>query len=99
MLITDYSSLLVDFAPTGLPLLCFGYDLEEYEAAVRGFYVPFEETVPAPLLRTEDELADALADPEAACAPFAGRREEFVAGLLPARRRRRAARVADRVFS
>ena len=44
---------------------------------------------PAPLLRTEDELAAALADPEAACAPFAGRREAFVAGLLPARRRRR----------
>ena len=28
VLVTDYSSLLVDFAPTGLPLLCFGYDLE-----------------------------------------------------------------------
>ena len=99
VLVTDYSSLLVDFAPTGLPLLCFGYDLEEYEAAVRGFYVPFEETVPAPLLRTEDELAAALADPEAACAPFAGRREEFVAAFCPLDDGGASARVADRVFS
>ena len=99
VLVTDYSSLLVDFAPTGLPLLCFGYDLEEYEAAVRGFYVPFEESVPAPLLRTEDELAAALADPEAACAPFAGRREEFVAAFCPLDDGGAAARVADRVFS
>ena len=60
VLITDYSSMLADFAPTGLPLLCFGYDLEEYAETVRGFYVPFAETVPAPLLRTEDERSGKL---------------------------------------
>ena len=99
VLITDYSSLLVDFAPTGLPLLCFGYDLEEYAAAVRGFYVPFAETVPAPLLRSEDELAAALADPEAASAPFAARREGFVAEFSPLDDGGAAARVADAVFA
>jgi len=61
--------------------------------------VPFAETVPAPLLRTEDELAEALADPEAACAPFAGRRDAFVAGFCPLDDGGAAARVADRVFS
>ena len=99
VLITDYSSMLADFAPTGLPLLCFGYDLEEYAETVRGFYVPFAETVPAPLLRTEDELAEALADPAAACAPFAGRRDAFVADFCPLDDGGAAARVADRVFS
>jgi len=55
--------------------------------------------VPAPLLRTEGELAGALADPEAACAPFAGRREEFVASFCPLDDGGAAARVADSVFS
>jgi CDP-glycerol glycerophosphotransferase len=98
VLITDYSSMLADFAPTGLPLLCFGYDLEEYAATVRGFYVPFEETIPAPLLRTEAELMAAVADPEAACAPFAARRAPFIADFCPLDDGAAARRAVDRVF-
>jgi CDP-glycerol glycerophosphotransferase (TagB/SpsB family) len=55
--------------------------------------------VPAPLLRTEDELAAALADPEAASAPFAARREAFVAEFSPLDDGGAATRVADAVFS
>jgi CDP-glycerol glycerophosphotransferase len=97
-LVTDYSSMLVDFAPTGLPLLCFGYDLERYEEVVRGFYMPFAQAVPAPLLRTEDELADALADPTRACAPFGDRRREFAATYCPLDDGAAAARAVDSIF-
>lgn len=37
ILITDYSSILFDFVPTGRPVFCYVYDLEEYSAA-RGLY-------------------------------------------------------------
>ena len=46
-----------------------------------------------------DELAEALADPAAACAPFAGRRDAFVAGFCPLDDGGASARVADLVFS
>ena len=92
--------MIVDFAPTGLPLLFFTYDLEEYAdddprllRRLRG------DGARRRCCATEDELAEALADPEAACAPFAGRREAFVAAFCPLDDGGAAARVADRVFS
>ena len=51
VLITDYSSLMFDFANTGRPMLFFTYDLEHYRDALRGFYFDFER-MPGPLLRT-----------------------------------------------
>ena len=48
VLVTDYSSISVDFANTGRPMLFFAYDLEEYTERVRGFYIDFERTVPGP---------------------------------------------------
>ena len=63
VLITDYSSMMVDFANTGRPMLFYTYDLDAYADEIRGFYLDFVETVPGPLLRTTDEVADALARP------------------------------------
>jgi CDP-glycerol glycerophosphotransferase (TagB/SpsB family) len=57
VLVTDYSSAMVDFASTGRPILLFAYDLEDYP---RGFYVDYEATVPGPVLRTTGEVAEAL---------------------------------------
>ena len=39
VLITDYSSMMVDFANTGRPMLFFTYDLDAYEDEIRGFYL------------------------------------------------------------
>jgi CDP-glycerol glycerophosphotransferase len=60
VLVTDYSALAFDFANTNRPMLFFTYDLELYRDEIRGFYVDFEAEAPGPLLRTTDELADAL---------------------------------------
>src|SRR5262249_39306962 len=60
VLITDYSSVMADFACTGRPMLFFAYDLEAYREEVRGFYVDYEATVPGPVLRRSDEVAEAL---------------------------------------
>ncbi|SDS01430.1 CDP-Glycerol:Poly(glycerophosphate) glycerophosphotransferase [Friedmanniella luteola] len=63
VLVTDYSSVMFDFAITGKPLLLFyAYDLEAYRDDLRGFYVDLEEVAPGPVVRTTDEVADALVD-------------------------------------
>jgi CDP-glycerol glycerophosphotransferase len=60
VLLTDYSSLMFDYANTGRPMLFFTYDLEHYRDELRGFYFDFEEQAPGPLLRTSDEVIEAL---------------------------------------
>ncbi len=59
LLITDYSSIVFEYSTLGRPMLFFAYDLEEY-VATRDFYVPFEEFVPGRIVRTFDELLDAI---------------------------------------
>jgi CDP-glycerol glycerophosphotransferase len=60
VLVTDYSSLMFDYACTGRPMLFFTYDLEHYRDQLRGFYFDFERHAPGPLLGTSDEVIDAL---------------------------------------
>lgn len=60
VLITDYSSVMFDFAVTGRPMLFFTYDLERYRDKLRGFYFDFEKEAPGPLLCTSDDVVDAL---------------------------------------
>jgi CDP-glycerol glycerophosphotransferase len=60
VLITDYSSAMFDFATTGKPMLFFTYDLERYRDEVHGFYLDLKAEAPGPVLRTSDEVVDAL---------------------------------------
>jgi CDP-glycerol glycerophosphotransferase len=60
VLVTDYSSLMFDFAVLGRPMIFFAYDLEHYERDIRGFYIDFRSDAPGPIVTSEDELADAL---------------------------------------
>lgn len=62
-LITDYSSVMFDFSVTGKPMHFLVPDLEHYRGQLRGFYFDLDERAPGPLLRTQDELVAALADP------------------------------------
>ena len=57
--ITDYSSVMFDFANTKKPLLFFTYDLEFYKTN----YVAFISTLkkaPGPLIKTNDGLIEAI---------------------------------------
>ena len=60
ILITDYSSVLFDFANLRRPILFYTYDLEEYESEIRGFYIDIHNEVPGPLLKTTDEVINAI---------------------------------------
>lgn len=60
ILMTDYSSVMFDFANTQKPMLFFTYDLEEYKNDIRGFYMDFEEEAPGPLLFNTDDIINAV---------------------------------------
>jgi CDP-glycerol glycerophosphotransferase len=62
VLVTDYSSVMFDYAVTGKPMLFFTYDIEQYRDRLRGFYFDLTEQAPGPLVRTTPELAAALGD-------------------------------------
>ncbi|HEY9290821.1 MAG TPA: CDP-glycerol glycerophosphotransferase family protein [Microlunatus sp.] len=58
--ITDYSSIMFDYASSGKPLLFFVPDLERYVGTLRGVYFDLAETAPGPLLVSTDEVVETL---------------------------------------
>lgn len=58
--ITDYSSVMFDFANLKRPLIFFTYDLEHYKDNLRGFYMDFINEAPGPLVKTTEELIEAV---------------------------------------
>ncbi len=59
LLVTDYSSIVYEFSTQDRPMLFFAYDLEEYVAS-RDFYVDYRSFVPGRIVRTFDEMLDAI---------------------------------------
>lgn len=60
ILITDYSSVMFDFANTGRPILYYTYDLEDYRDNIRGFYMDFEREAPGPFLKTTEDIIESI---------------------------------------
>lgn len=60
-LITDYSSIMFDYALLDRPMAFFTPDLEEY-AAGRGSYFDLRAEAPGPVVETEDELLRVMAE-------------------------------------
>ncbi|MCQ4213044.1 bifunctional glycosyltransferase/CDP-glycerol:glycerophosphate glycerophosphotransferase [Streptomyces longispororuber] len=98
VLVTDYSSLMFDFAHTGRPMLFHTYDLEHYRDTVRGFYLDFEGQAPGPLLTDTAEVVGALRDLDAITARHADAYDAFRAAYCDLDDGRAAARVAERLM-
>ncbi|MFH8986513.1 CDP-glycerol glycerophosphotransferase family protein [Streptomyces sp. NPDC017940] len=98
VLITDYSSLMFDFAHTGRPMLFHAYDLEHYRDTVRGFYLDFENGAPGPLLTSTAEVVDALRDLDAVTRRHADAYAAFREAYCDLDDGRAAGRVADRLL-
>ena len=62
MLITDYSSIMIEYCILNKPVVFFTYDLDSYLADERGFYYDFKSTVPGPIVYNCDELIDVIRD-------------------------------------
>jgi len=56
VLVTDYSSIMFDFAHTGRPIICFAPDFEQYQESV-GFYFDIESDLGLPLVSQVENLA------------------------------------------
>ncbi len=59
LLVTDYSSIIYEYSILGRPMLFYAYDLDDYVAS-RDFYEPYESFVPGRIVRTFEELLEAI---------------------------------------
>ena len=99
VLVTDYSSMMFDFANTRRPMLFYTYDLDSYRDQIRGFYFDFTAAAPGPLLRTTDEVADALRGLDDVVSGYDRRYADFVSAFCELDDGYATGRVVDRVFS
>ena len=98
ILITDYSSVMFDFAITGRPMLFFTYDLERFRDKLRGFYFDFEADAPGPLLATTAELIAAVRDIGQVSRSYQQAYAAFTARFCHLDDGHAAARVVDRLL-
>lgn len=59
LLISDYSSLIFEYALLERPMVFFAYDLDTYDGE-RGFYRPYRSFVPGPIAADTEELIRAV---------------------------------------
>lgn len=64
ILITDYSSIMIEYCVLQRPIIFFAYDLDSYLANERGFYYDFTKSVPGPIAYTCDELIEMIKNDE-----------------------------------
>jgi teichoic acid glycerol-phosphate primase len=58
-LLSDYSSMPYEFALLNRPQIFFPYDLDDYEKE-SGFWSPYEEVVPGPIVQSTDEIIELI---------------------------------------
>ena len=57
-LISDYSSIIMDYSILGRPIICFGYDYDEYKKDRGGFYFDLDREIPSGICYTEKDVLD-----------------------------------------
>lgn len=61
ILVTDYSSVIFEYALLKKPIIFFCYDFELYD---RGFYLPYDANLPGKLANNQNELIDCIVGDE-----------------------------------
>ncbi|MHA8137739.1 CDP-glycerol:glycerophosphate glycerophosphotransferase [Lactobacillaceae bacterium Scapto_B20] len=77
ILITDYSSVFFDYSILKRPILYFVYDYDNYAKILHGFYLDMQKDLPGPLLRTNDEIVDAIKNIDQVKTKYRNRYTEF----------------------
>ncbi|MFF7625909.1 bifunctional glycosyltransferase/CDP-glycerol:glycerophosphate glycerophosphotransferase [Streptomyces cyaneofuscatus] len=98
VLVTDYSSIMFDFALLDRPVLLYAPDLDTY-AAERGSYFDLREKAPGPVTATQDELFEQLAELKKSDIRHASHRAAFAAEFGSYDRGDAARQVVAAVFS
>ncbi|SDH50534.1 CDP-glycerol glycerophosphotransferase [Sinosporangium album] len=97
-LLTDYSSIMCDYAITGRPMLFLIDDWDEFRLVGRGVYHDLPSIAPGPCVTTTEEVVEALGDLGRVGADYAERYRSF-RGLWCAEERGHAAeRVVTAFF-
>ncbi len=60
ILITDYSSVIEDFALLERPIVFYAYDYDEYVKCRGGFYLDYKKDLPGPIAYTEEQLIEII---------------------------------------
>ncbi|MGW5201407.1 bifunctional glycosyltransferase/CDP-glycerol:glycerophosphate glycerophosphotransferase [Streptomyces spiralis] len=97
-LITDYSSVMFDYALLQRPIVFYVHDWEEYAQDTRGTYFDLLAEAPGPVPRTAEELFDVLGDLGTVGAAHEARLKEFVDKYGEYDRGDAAAQIVDRFF-
>jgi CDP-glycerol glycerophosphotransferase (TagB/SpsB family) len=98
IMITDYSSIMFDFAVTGRPMIFFTPDMEDYRDQLRGVYLDLEEVGPGPVVSTQDEVLATILGIDEVAHRFAERYRQWQADYTPWDDGGSSARVLDRLL-
>ncbi|RIN83654.1 CDP-glycerol--glycerophosphate glycerophosphotransferase, partial [Mammaliicoccus sciuri] len=96
--ITDYSSVMFDYANTQKPLLFFTYDLEHYKDNLRGFYMNFEDEAPGPLLKDNESLIDAIQNIETVNESYKDKYDKFYEKFCSFEKGTATKQIVDKLF-
>ena len=96
-LLTDYSSVMFDYANLGRPVMMFVPDLDHYANDIRGFYFDIHD-VPGPLCMDTAQLLDEMEHLGTYFERYGDAYARFVERFCPLEDGRAAQRVIARVF-
>ncbi|WP_439080813.1 CDP-glycerol glycerophosphotransferase family protein [Streptomyces sp. WL006] len=99
VLVTDYSSIMFDFAQTGRPMFFHTHDLAHYRDTLRGFCFDFEHRAPGPLIPDSAGIVAALRDPEFTAAGHRDAYQRFREAFCDLDDGNAAAGVVDRMLA
>ena len=93
-LVTDYSSVMFDYALTGKKLIFFAYDLEEYTGSIRGTCFDLEKEAPGPVVRTTEDVISSIRSNEG----FDEKRQAFLDKYLNYENAESSKKIFEEVF-
>jgi CDP-glycerol glycerophosphotransferase len=98
VLVTDYSSVLVDFALTGRPMVFFAPDLEHHRDHLNRLYLD-QTALPGAVVTDEGDLADAVRAAADQAGRYATAYQDLVSSQAPRADGLAAARAVDALLA
>lgn len=95
VLITDYSSVMFDYALTGKRLIIFAYDLEEYTDSIRGTCFDLKEEAPGPVVETTEDVISAIRNDDGS---YDGKHKAFLEKYLTYENAESSKKIFEEVF-
>ncbi len=94
VLITDYSSIIFEYAILNKPMIFYAYDEKEYAHKIRGFYHKYAEYVPGIIIRSKSELIKCLKNKDYLNHAY----ENFVGSYLEYKDNKSADRIYNEIY-